>query len=148
MRRYLPNVGKDKDKLAVDSWYLYHPLMNLGHLALDGDARAKNLFTGSLEFAIKAARHFEYAWPIQFKVDSFDVIVEARNDDGLGQTDVGGIYAYVMMQAYQLTGEQSYLLEARRAIDAARGHAVRTQLSGQPDCLGSVRVHAALARDG
>lgn len=120
MRRYLPNVGKDKDKLAVDSWYLYHPLLNLGHLALDGDARAKRLFTGSLDFAIKAARHFDYAWPIQFKVDSFDVIVEARNDDGLGQTDVGGIYAYVMMQAYQLTGVQSYLLEARKAIDAAR----------------------------
>jgi hypothetical protein len=34
MRRYLPNVGKDKDKLAVDSWYLYHPLLNLGRLAL------------------------------------------------------------------------------------------------------------------
>lgn len=120
MRRYLPNVGKDKDKLAVDSWYLYHPLLNLGHLALAGDDRAKLLFTGSLDFAVKAARHFDYAWPIQFKVDSFDVIVEARNDDGLGQTDVGGIYAYVMVQAYEITGEQDYLLEARKAIDAAR----------------------------
>ena len=78
------------------------------------------LFIGSLDFAIKAARHFDYAWPIQFKVDSFDVIVEARNDDGLGQTDVGGIYAYVMVQAYELTGEQRYLHEARKAIDAAK----------------------------
>jgi hypothetical protein len=120
MRRYLPNVGKDKDKLAVDSWYLYHPLLNLGHLALDGDARAKRLFLGSLDLAVRAAHHFQYVWPIQFKVDSFDVIVEARNDDGLGQTDVGGIYAYVMIQAYELTGEQTYLREARKAIDAAR----------------------------
>jgi hypothetical protein len=121
MRRYLPNVGKDKDKLAVDSWYLYHPLLNLAHLALDGDAQARRLFTASLDFAIKAARHFDYAWPIQFKVDSFDVIVEARNDDGLGQTDVGGIYAYVMMQAHELLGDTVYLDEARKAIDAARG---------------------------
>ncbi|TPG18782.1 hypothetical protein EAH87_11995 [Sphingomonas koreensis] len=120
MRRYLPNVGKDKDKLAVDSWYLYHPLLNLGHLARDGDDRAKRLFLGSLDFAMKAARHFDYAWPIQFKVDSFDVIVEARNDDGLGQTDVGGIYAYVMVQAYELTDDQTYLHEARKAIDAAK----------------------------
>jgi hypothetical protein len=30
MRRYLPNVGKDKDKDAVDSWYLYHPLLRAG----------------------------------------------------------------------------------------------------------------------
>jgi hypothetical protein len=121
MRRYLPNVGKDKDKLAVDSWYLYHPLLNLGHLARDGDARAKRLFVGSLGLAVSAARHFDYAWPIQFKVDSFDVIVEARNDDGLGQTDVGGIYAYVMVQAYELTDDQMYLHEARKAIDAAKG---------------------------
>jgi hypothetical protein len=120
MRRYLPNVGKDKDKLAVDSWYLYHPLVNLGHLAREGDVRARRLFLGSLDLAVKAARHFDYAWPIQFKVDTFDVIVAARNDDGLGQTDVGGIYAYVMVQAYELTGEQIYVEEARKAIDAAR----------------------------
>lgn len=121
MRRYLPNVGRDKDKLAVDSWYLYHPLLNLGRLAIDGDARAKHFFVGSLDYAIEAAHHFAYAWPIQFKVDSFDVIVEARNDDGLGQTDVGGLYAYVMLQAYELTDDPRYLDEARAAIDAAKG---------------------------
>jgi hypothetical protein len=121
MRRYLPNVGKDKDKTAVDSWYLYHPLLNLGHLAVDGDARARRLFIGSLDFAIRAAKHFDYAWPIQFKVTDFSVIVEARNDDGLGQTDVGGLYAYVMLQAFQLTDDKRYLDEARNAIDAARG---------------------------
>ncbi len=120
MRRYLPNVGKDKDADAVDSWYLYHPLLNLGQLALDGDAQAKRLFVASLDFAVKAARHFGYAWPIQFKVDSFEVIVEARNDDGLGQTDVGGLYAYVMLQAQELTGDPKYLEEARKSIDAAK----------------------------
>jgi hypothetical protein len=120
MRRYLPNVGKDKDADAVDSWYLYHPLLNLGHLALDGDKQAERLFKASLDFAVKAARHFDYVWPIQFKVNSFDVIVEARNDDGLGQTDVGGLYAYVMLQAQELTGDPKYLDEARKAIAAAR----------------------------
>lgn len=120
MRRYLPNVGKDKDHEAVDSWYLYHPLLNLGRLALDGDARAKELFLGSLDFAIRAARHFGYAWPIQFKVTDFRVIVQARNDDGLGQTDVGGIYACVMLQAYELTANDRFLDEAQAAITAAR----------------------------
>lgn len=119
MRRYLPNVGKDKDKDAVDSWYLYHPLLNLGRLAMRGDARAKRLLLASLDYAIKAARHFDYKWPIQFKVDSFAVIVEARNDDGLGQTDVGGLYAYVMIQAFELTRDERYFDEARAAIDAA-----------------------------
>ncbi len=119
MRRYLPNVGSDKDKDTVDSWYLYHPLLNLGRMALDGDPQAKHFFLASLDYAIKAAHHFDYIWPIQFKVADFSIIVEARNDDGLGQTDVGGIYAYVMLLAYELTAEERFLREARAAIDAA-----------------------------
>lgn len=60
LRRYLPNVGKEKDADAVDSWYLYHPLLNLGFLALDGDAQARALFLKSIDYGIRAARHFRY----------------------------------------------------------------------------------------
>jgi len=119
IRRYLPNVGDDKNADAVDSWYLYHPLLNLGHLALSGDKAAERLFLKSIDFAIKAAHHFQYIWPIQFDVKSFAVITEARNDDGLGQTDVGGLYAYVMAHAFELTGESRFLDEAKAAIRAA-----------------------------
>lgn len=121
IRRYLPNVGKDKDADAVDSWYLYHPLLGLGRLALDGDTQARRLFEQSIEFAIKAAHHFKYRWPIQYKVTDFSVITRARGDTALGQTDVGGLYAYVMLVAFDLTGEARFLTEARKAIDAARG---------------------------
>jgi hypothetical protein len=120
MRRYLPNVGDDKDADAVDSWYLYHPLLNLGILALDGDGDARRLFSSSLDYAIKAAHHFEYKWPIQFKVTDFSIITQAA-DDGRGQTDVGGIFAWVMLQAFELTDDKRYLDEARAAIDAAIG---------------------------
>ena len=121
LRRYLPNVGKDKDKDAVDSWYLYHPLLNLGRLALDGDKRAERLFRQSIDFGIKAAHHFDYAWPIQYRVTDFSVITEARDDHGLGQTDVNGIYAYVMLQAFELTDDKRFLDEARASIAAAKG---------------------------
>ena len=120
IRRYLPNVGADKDADAVDSWYLYHPLMNLGRLALWGDARADRLFRNSLDFAIKAAKHFKYVWPIQYNVKDFSIITPSRNEQGLGQTDVGGLYAYVMLQAYELTNEQRYLTEARNALKALK----------------------------
>ncbi len=120
LRRYLPNVGKDKDADAVDSWYLYHPLLNLGRLALDGDAEAKALLLKSIDFAIKAARHFRYHWPIQYKIDDFSIITATANDDR-GQTDVGGLYAYLMLQCFQLTDEKRFLNEARKAIDAAKG---------------------------
>lgn len=121
LRRYLPNVGKEKDRNAVDSWYLYHPLVQLGRLANDGDKRAMRLFRKSIGYGIEAAHHFEYKWPIQYDVRDFRVIQAARDDQGLGQTDVGGIYAYVMLLAFELTDDWRYLDEARAAIDAAMG---------------------------
>lgn len=116
IRRYLPNVGDDKNAYAVDSWYLYHPLMNLARLAKLGDKNAEALFRGSLGFAVKAAQHFKYKWPIQYDISDFSIITEAHNSDGLGQTDVGGIYAYVMIQAWELTGDVKYLDEAHAAL--------------------------------
>ena len=121
MRRYLPNVDEDKDADAVDSWYLYHPLMNLGRLALDGNEAARDLFERSIEFGIKAAHHFKYEWPIQYKVTDFSVITDVAKADQNGQTDVGGMYAWVMLQAYELTSQERFLDEARAAVDAAAG---------------------------
>lgn len=120
LRRYLPDVGADKDADAVDSWYLYRPLASLADLAIDGEEWARELFFAVVDFGIRAARHFAYKWPIQFKVDTFKVITPVAADD-LGQTDVGGMYAWVMLQAYELSGEQRFVDEARAAIDAAKG---------------------------
>lgn len=121
IRRYLPNVGDDKDADAVDSWYLYHPLLNLGRLAIDGDRAARRLFLKSLDYGIRAARHFNYKWPIQYKIGDFAIIEKSAGADGRGQTDVGGIYAWVMLEAFELTDEKRFLDEACAAIDAAVG---------------------------
>ena len=121
LRRYLPNVGKDKQADAVDSWYLYHPMLNLGILALDGDEAARVLLMKSIDYGIRAARHFQYKWPIQYDVTDFSVIVDVAGADSRGQTDVGGVYAWVMLQAFELTDDKKYLDEARAAIDAAIG---------------------------
>ena len=121
IRRYLPNVGDDKDGDAVDSWYPLHTLLNLSNLALNGEDWARELFVKAIGQTIEAARHFEYLWPIQYKITDFTVITAIAGADNRGQTDVGGIYAWVMLQAFQLTGEPLYLNEARAAIDAAKG---------------------------
>jgi len=120
LRRYLPNVGDDKDADAVDSWYLYHPMLNLGRLALNGDKPARALFLKSIDFGIRAAHHFKYKWPVQYKINDFSVITDVAID-GRGQTDVGGIYAWVMLQAFELTDDKRFLDEARAALDAAMG---------------------------
>jgi hypothetical protein len=127
IRRFLPNVvrlsnaeGDEKDPDEVDSWYLYHPLANLGALALAGDARCRRLFLKSLDFAIKVARHFKYKWPILFNVETLKVKTGPRKDGEPGQSDVAGIYAEVMIKAWDLTGEQRYLDEAAAAIRAIK----------------------------
>lgn len=121
LRRYLPNVGKDKDADAVDSWYLYHPLLNLSNLAISGDEQARELFLKSIDYGIRAAQHFDYKWPIMYKIDDFSVITDVAEADNRGQTDVGGIYAWVMLQAFELTHDVRFLGEAERALEAAEG---------------------------
>ena len=123
LKRYLPSVGKaqGKDPDAVDSWYLYHPMLNLGRLALDGDDQAKALLLRSIDYGIEAAHHFDYAWPVKYKIQDFSIITAARGDERFGQTDVNGIYAYIMLQCYELTGEQRFVEEARKSIDKAKG---------------------------
>ena len=121
LRRYLPNVGADKEADAVDSWYLYHPMLNLGILALDGDEDARTLLMKSIDFGIEAAHHFDYKWPVQYNITDFSVITNTAKADGRGQTDVGGIYAWLMLQMFELTDDKRFLDEARCAIDAAIG---------------------------
>lgn len=120
LRRYLPNVGDDKNANAVDSWYLYHPMLNLARMALAGDAASEKLFMECVDFGISAARHFHYNWPIQYDITDFSVIT-ATAADGRGQTDVAGLYAQVMLMAHELTAETRFLDEARAAIDTAMG---------------------------
>jgi hypothetical protein len=117
LRRYLEDVGDDKDRDAVDSWYLYHPLMNLARLALKGEGWADNLFRRSIAFTVRAAQHFKYKWPIQYDLTDLSVITADRGD-GLGQTDVGGFYAYVMLLAHELTHDTTYVAEAKAALKA------------------------------
>ncbi len=121
LRRYLPNVGVDKSPDAVDAWYLYHPLMNLGRLAMNGEDWARKLFFDALDFVIRVAQHFEYHFPIIYNLTDLSVVKQARDEAGLGQTDAGGLYAYVMLQAYDLTLDRRYLDEARAALKAIEG---------------------------
>lgn len=116
MRRYLSTVGPDKEADKSDSWYVYHPLLNLGRLALDGDHSAAALFLRCMDYAIKVAHHFEYLWPVMFDLVTLETLTENRKPGEGGQTDVGGLYAYVMLQAFDLTKDDRFIEEAKAAI--------------------------------
>jgi hypothetical protein len=100
----------------MDSWYLQHALFNVSRLASEGDERARDLFARSLPFAIRAARRFNYRWPIFFNLRNLDVVRAESSPGQGGEHDVGGLYALVMLHAHELFGDPEYLAEAERAV--------------------------------
>jgi hypothetical protein len=83
----------------MDSWYLHHPLLNLSRLALKGDEVAKKLFLDSLDFSIKVAHHFDYEWPVFYRIDTLEVLKAETQPGKGGEKDVPGLYAHIMLQA-------------------------------------------------
>ena len=110
-----------KKPRLMDSWYLYHSLLNLSRLALRGDEAAKKLFLDSLDYAVEVARTFKYQFPVFYDLDTMEVIkAEAKEGMG-GENDVAGQYAHLMMQAWDLTRDKQYLEEARKAAKSLQG---------------------------
>ena len=127
--RWLPEVEDRLDGTEphehprlMDSWYLFHPLLNLARLAKErGDDRARKQFLKSVDSAIRVAHHFGYDWPVFYDVDTLEVIkAEAEPGKG-GERDVPGLYAHVLVQAFEIAHEQRYLDEAMMAIRSLRG---------------------------
>ena len=106
---------EQKMPMVMDSWYLHHPLLNLSRLALKGDHTAEGLFLDSIGYAIKVAHKFKYEWPVFYKMDTLEIIKAETADGEGGEQDVPGLYAHVMLQAYELTADKKYLREAEKS---------------------------------
>ncbi len=115
MEGLLDRSEEQKQEMVMDSWYLHHPLLNLSRLALQGDKVAKDLFLNSVDYAIKVAHHFDYDWPVFYKMTTLEVIKAETIPGEGGEKDVPGSYAHVMLQAYKLTNDEKYLREAKKA---------------------------------
>jgi hypothetical protein len=126
--RWLPSAahkldGSEPQKKpeVMDSWYLYHSLLNLSRLALLGDSKVQKVFLDSLEYAVKVAQRFEYHWPVFYDIYTLEVIKGETKEGEGGETDVAGLYAHLMLQAYQLTKDERYLEEAKKAARTLKG---------------------------
>ncbi|UYQ94084.1 hypothetical protein MKQ68_03135 [Chitinophaga horti] len=106
---------EQKKPRVMDAWYLHHPLLNLSRMAKMGNKSAERLFIGSLDYVIKVAHHFKYHWPVFYNVDTLEVIKAETAPGKGGEKDVAGIYAHIMLQAWELTGDKRYLREAEKA---------------------------------
>lgn len=116
LRDKLDNSEEQKKEMVMDSWYLHHPLMNLSRLALSGEKRAEELLLKSVEFAIKVAHHFDYEWPVFYKMDTLEVIKKETAPGKGGEKDVPGSYAHLMLLLFRLTNDKRYLNEAEKAV--------------------------------
>ncbi|SKB63655.1 hypothetical protein [Daejeonella lutea] len=128
IRRWLPAAqgklkGEEEQKKpdVMDSWYLHHPLLNLSRMALKGDKIAHKLFMDSIPFAMKVARHFQYKWPVFYDLKTLEVIKGETQPGKGGEKDVAGLYAHIMLQAFELTKEDKYLREAETAAMTLSG---------------------------
>jgi len=121
MEQKLDWSEEQKKPDVMDSWYLHHPLLNLSRLAMDGDKMAKKLLLDSIDYVIKVAQHFDYEWPVFYKMATLEVI-KAETQEGMGgEKDVPGAYAHLMIQVWQITGEQKYFDEAVKAAKKLDG---------------------------
>ncbi len=112
----LDKSEEQKQEMVMDSWYLHHPLLNLSRLALQGDTIAKKLFLKSIDYAIKVAHHFNYEWPVFYKMTTLEVIKAETSSGKGGEKDVPGSYAHIMLMTWKLTNEKSFLNEAIKAV--------------------------------
>lgn len=106
---------------AMDSWYLYHVLFNLTRLATAGNRRARKLLKDSLPFAVRVAHRFGYRWPIFFNLHTLDIIQAEASKGRGGENDVAGLYALVMLHAYEIFDDPAYLREAKSASKKLEG---------------------------
>jgi hypothetical protein len=121
MRDNLDESEEQKKAMTMDSWYLYHPLMNLSKFALKGDKAAEKLVMDSVEYAIKVAHLFDYQWPVFYKMDTLEVLKEETAPGQGGEKDVAGGYALLMLNLWKLTHEKRYFNEATKAIRKMAG---------------------------
>ncbi|MFN0256477.1 hypothetical protein [Pedobacter ureilyticus] len=126
--RWLPKLEKQLDHSeeqkkpnVMDSWYLYHPLMNLARLAKKGDNDAMDLLMKSIDFAINVAKTFDYQWPVFYQMETLKVIKAETAEGEGGELDVPGSYADLMLKMWEISKERKYLTEAKRAVKKLEG---------------------------
>ncbi|GGF22261.1 hypothetical protein [Flavobacterium limi] len=112
----LDKSEEQKQEMVMDSWYLHHPMLNLSRLAHRGDKVAEKLFLDSVDYVIKVAHHFNYEWPVFYKMTTLEVIKAETSPGKGGEKDVPGSYAHIMIMAYKFTGEKRFLTEAIKAL--------------------------------
>lgn len=140
LEKLLDHSEEQKKPNVMDSWYLYHPLMNLARLAQKGDTQAKQMLMDSIDYAIKVARTFNYEWPVFYQMETLKVIKAETAEGEGGELDVPGSYADLMLKVWELTKERKYLTEAKRSVKKLAGLGFSTFYQANNTAYGAVAL--------
>lgn len=126
--RWLPSLQENLDwseeqkkPEVMDSWYLHHPMLNLSRLAKSGNKIAEKLLLDSIDYVIKVAHNFDYQWPVFYKMATLEILKAETEEGQGGEKDVPGIYALLMLQVWEITGDKKYFEEAVKAAKKLEG---------------------------
>ncbi len=105
----------------MDSWYLHYPILQLAYLFESGFEHdtLHQMFIDSLSFLKKLAKNYNYEWPILFNIYTLEIIKNESDNQHKGQKDMVGLYMLIMLKAYALTKNKSFLNEAKYAGNKA-----------------------------
>ncbi|HEU5403725.1 MAG TPA: hypothetical protein VFU86_20385 [Terriglobales bacterium] len=108
----ISNNFKATENERADSWYPYENALikypTIGLLA--GSKEITDRFLDAFQTAIRMAHHYDYLFPVYYRVATFKA-------EGAGTNyAVNGLFAWATLIAHRLTGEERYRDEARRAI--------------------------------
>lgn len=121
MKSLLKGKEEQMGEEVMDSWYLYHTLLNLARLARNKDRETRRLFIESVEYGIHVAHRFDYRWPIFYDLFSLETIKAESAPGRGGEHDVAAQYVHIMQHAWELTGDDRYIEEAERAAEKLIG---------------------------
>ena len=134
--------SEEEHHFLMDSWYLLHTLLNLGRMAELGHPVARTVFLDSMAALIRAAHRFDYDWPVFYDQRTLKIRKRETEDGQGGEQDAAGLYAHVMLQAYEFTQERKYLDEAEASARRLKGLAFGILYQTNATAISSV----ALAR--
>jgi len=127
-------LGENKRPLVIDAWYFVCPILWTSHLAEENSV-AREMVLKSRNIVTMLGRKVSYVFP-QF----VDILTGEYHDImGTGKPvyeyDVTGVYAYLMLQYYRLTGDRKFLEEAEKAVEriGERGFEYAYEMTATPE---------------
>jgi len=110
----VPNPKKPQDITThpESTWYYTFNMLQLGKIAqYDDKHRIREIFLETIPYMMRFSRSVDYEFPI------FADYMTLKIEDPRLQGDMPGCYAYTMLTAYELTGNNEYLEEAKRSVE-------------------------------